>query len=473
MIRHFPLSVAVIMSGLSWTLAQDQPAGKVVPESIQNAISESGQFTVYGGNSTQRGEFAARCESLSRDVANVTGRDKSAWVHPYVIELTVADSPQVVQRRASARVFVLEPSGYRLQLYLLIDEDFKLSEFQQEFIKLLLIERMLQTNRPNANLDRLPNWVLAGVADLVEYRRAGRPSDVFNALMEARQIPPVSEVLSASLSDYSDSVSRGIYRACSAALVQSLLDQANGPARFQALLEDLAHSKAPVDELLRTHFPALDQDSAAVAKWWTLQLAAMSERSAYDLLSPRETERLLEQSLLIDLTSVTDEALAKNSQPSSNRLLKLPKRSSGKPPVKTEFSTGTITQFPEFIKDSRAPVALKQCEERLTKLSARCFPLYRPILTSYGKTIAILISGKTDGAAAELETLGIRRQELLTLMGGVTDYMNWYSTTQVKEASNDFNGFAEALKTLKRLESRKRQDPITEYLDAMEQELAP
>jgi hypothetical protein len=473
MIRHLPLSLTMLFFGVDWAGAQEQQSIKVVPNGVPSAISESGQFTVYGGTSAHRGEFASHCESLSRDLANVTGLAKSQWIHPYVIELTVADTAQAVQRRASARVFVLEPNGYRLQLYVLIDEDFKLSEFQQEFIKLLLIERMLQVNRPDANLDRLPAWILAGVTELVEYRRAGRPSDVFNALMEARQIPPVSEVIGASLTDYSDSVSRGIYRACSAALVQALLDQASGRARFQALLEDLAYSKAPIEDLLRTHFPSLEQSPEAVAKWWTLQLAAMSERSAYDLLSAEETERLLVQCLVIDLSNIAEEAAATAASPTPSRLLRLPKRPQSKAALKTEFSAGSLSQFPEFIKDSRSPLALKQCEDRLTKLSARCFPLHRPILSAYVKTVAHLLAGETDGVAEELATLGKRRQEVLSLMEGVTDHMNWYATTQVKEASNDFSGYAEALKTLERLESRKRQDPITTYLDAMERELAP
>jgi hypothetical protein len=485
----FLLSLAVVICSTGWALAQSQsPApqtAKVVPATIPSAISPSGQFTIYGGTPVHRGEFLTRCEALSRDVASVTGQGKTQWLHPCVIELTVSDSPQVVQRRASAQVLPLEPNGYRLQLYLLIDEDFKLPEFQQEFIRLLLIERMLATNRPDANPDRLPGWILAGVTELVEYRRAGRPSDVFTALMDAHQIPPVAEVITTSTGDYSDSVSRGIYRACAAALVQALLDQASGPARFQALLEDLAYAKAPIEDLLRTHFPALDQTPEALAKWWTLQLASMSERSAYELLSALETEKLLEQSLLIDLTGITDEAVAsaaksakKTTTPRTSgtgRLRKLARRvpEPDQGADKATFSSGSLGDFAQFVQDPRAPLALQQCEDRLNKLSARCFPLYRPILSAYGRTVSRLVAGETDGVTEELDALRKRREEISLLMGGVNDYMNWYVTTQVREPSSEFNGYAEALTTLKRLESRRRQDPITSYLDAMERELSP
>jgi len=455
-------------------VAQKDPT--VVPATVPMAISQSGQFTVYGGKPTDRGEFVNLCEALSRDVASVTGHKIAQWVHPFVVQLTVSDSPMVVQRRAAARVFQLDPKGFRFQIDVLLDEDFQMSEFNQEFIKLLLLERMFSADRPEAPSDQLPGWVLAGVSELVAYRRAGRPADIFDALMDARQIPPVAEITSASLESYPDSVSRGIFRACSAALIQALLDQASGPERFQALLEDLAYSKLKLEDLMRTHFPAVDQTPEALAKWWTLQLAAMSERSAFELLSVAETERLLEQYLRIDLSSITDETLAKESVADSapgGRFLKFPKRSAVKAPVKTAFTTGTIADFATFQGDSRAPIALKECDERLNSLSARCFPLYRPILGSYSKVIARMLAQDTASLKAEFEELARRRLEIITVMGGVTDYMNWYVTTQVKEASNEFTGYAEALKSLEKLDARRRQDPVTLYIDAMERELAP
>lgn len=474
---RLPLSLVVLFGGMASLPAQTPPLpGKVVPATLPSAISPSGQFTIYGGTSALRGDFLTRCEALSRDLAAVTGQGKSRWIHPCVIELTVPESSKVVQRRASARVFALDPQGYRLQLYLLIDDEFQLDEFEHAFIRLLLIERMLRSNRPEADVDRLPAWMLAGVAGLIEYRRAGRPSDVFSALMDARQIPPVSEVIAGQVAEITDSVSRGIHQACSAALVQALLDQATGPARFQAMLEDLAYSKAPVAELLRTHFPAIDQAPEALAKWWTLQLASMSERSAYELLSPAETERLLQQALVIDFPESDSESPSRKPErrtPNPGRLRVFPRKSGEQAREVTTFANGTLEDFANFVRDPRSPTALRQCEERLNKLTTRCFPLHRPIIASYGRVISRLLGEETAGIAEELDSLRKRRSELTSLMGGVSDYMNWYVTTQVQEASDDFNGYAEALKTLERLESRRRRDPVTTYLDAMERELAP
>jgi hypothetical protein len=314
-----PLGISSVVALALLVPATGQQQGAVVPAATPMAISQSGQFTIYGGRPEHRGEFVNRCESLSRDVANVTGQTGSQWVHPFVVQLKAEDSIQMVQRRAVGRVFQLEPKGFRFQMDVLLDPEFQIGDFNHEFIKLLLMERMFDAARPEAPADRLPSWILVGVAELIEYRRAGRPSDIFSALMDARQVPPVSEIISSPLDSYPDSVSRGIFRACSAALVQSLLDQGSGSARFMALLSDLAYDPAAPDVLLRTHFPALNQAPDALAKWWTLQLAEMSERSAYELLPVAETERLLAQSLRIDLTSISDEMLAKATKEDSTK----------------------------------------------------------------------------------------------------------------------------------------------------------
>jgi len=141
--------------------------------------------------------------------------------------------------------------------------------------------------------------------------------------------------------------------------------------------------------------------------------------------------------------------------------------------VKTSFRYWNHCGFCPISGDFRARLALKQCDERLNSLAVRCFPLHRPVLSGYGKIIARILAQDTANLADELAELGRRRQEIVTVMGGVTDYMNWYVTTQVKEASNDFTGYADALRALKKLEAKKRQDPVTLYIDAMEKELAP
>ena len=470
-----PLGIASVVALALLVPVTGQQQGSVVPAATPMAISQSGQFTIYGGRPEHRGEFVNRCESLSRDVANVTGQTGSQWVHPFVVQLKAEDTIQMVQRRAVGRVFQLEPKGFRFQMDVLLDPEFQIADFNQEFIKLLLMERMFDAARPEAPADRLPSWILVGVAELIEYRRAGRPSDIFSALMDARQVPPVSEIISSPLDSYPDSVSRGIFRACSAALVQSLLDQGSGSARFMALLSDLAYDPAAPDVLLRTHFPALNQAPDALAKWWTLQLAEMSERSAYELLPVAETERLLAQSLRIDLTSISDEMLAKATKEDSTkgaRLLRFSKKG-GKPAAKTTFTSGNLEDFTQYLPDPRASLALRLCDDRLNHLAARCFPLHRPILASYSKIISRLQAGDTEKLSEELQDLTRRRNEILTLMEGVSDYMNWYVTTQVKETTDDFAGYGEALKSLQKLDLRKRQDPISVYLDAMERELAP
>jgi len=153
---------AVCVPLLLSAIGSAQESRTVLPTVVPMAISQSGQFTVYGGKPTDRGAFVNYCDALSRDVASVTGHERGQWVHPFVIQLKVPDAPQVVQRRAVARVFQLEPKGFRFQIDVLLDDEFQMPEFSQEFIKLLLLERMFNPDRPEAPSDQLPGWILAG-----------------------------------------------------------------------------------------------------------------------------------------------------------------------------------------------------------------------------------------------------------------------------------------------------------------------
>jgi hypothetical protein len=406
-------------------------------------------------------------------VAAVAGFSAGTWRYPFAVVLTMETESRPSARRAVGRVYPVDGPGFEFRLDLLLDPSFRDETFHAELTKLLLLERMLDPDRPETPRDTVPDWLLRGVEELVVYRRAGRPSDVFNALIDSRQVPPVAEVLETRSGDVPDSVSRSIYRACSAALVQALLDQGAGPARFQALLEDLAYSKEPERELLRLHFPALAQEPEALAKWWALQLASLSEQSAFEYLSAAETDRLIEDFLQVDLTAFPTPAAAAGGRSKDDRKLRLPefkRRPDGT--TLSGFTVGTLRDHAGFLGDPRAGDALRVCQARLKHLGARAFPLHRPILREYDRLILRLIARDAKGATETLIALDRQREELLERMTAVSDHLNWMVATRPEGSADEFSGYAAALETLRRLEARKRQDAVTSYLDSMERQLA-
>jgi len=477
-IVSYPVGVALVIGVAMGFLTERGAAPPVpqlpVPPTSPVSLSESGQFTVRDGTPAGRRDFANRCESWKRDVAAVAGFPTSTWRYPFSIVLTVDTQTRKPARRAVGRVYPVDITGYEFRLDLLLDPAFRDEEFHAELTKLLLLERMLDAARPEAPRDTVPDWILRGIEELVLYRRAGRPSDVFNALIDSNQVPPVSEVLATRTADLPDSVSRDIFRACSAALVKALLEQGSGPVRFQALLQDLAYAQEPESNLLKLHFPALSQEPASLSKWWTLQLASMSEQSAFEFLSAPETDRILEECLRIDLTALPASAQDVGTSASKgDRKLRLPDfKRRADPPADSGFTSGTIREHARFLGDPRAPAALRVCQARLSHLGARAFPMHRPILGDYDRLLLRLIAGDAKDATENLMALDRRRTELLERMTKVTDHLNWFVATEIQPAGDEFAGYAAALDLLRRMEARRRQDAVTSYLDAMERQLA-
>ena len=267
--------------------------------------------------------------------------------------------------------------------------------------------------------------------------------------IESHQILPVREVLTTSPQDLDNSVTRKIYRACAAALVQALLDQGDGQVRFRVFLQDLAVEKADSTELLERHFAAMRQDYTGLEKWWALQMAAMSQKSVFEYLNIAETEKQLEQALQVRFDNLPEQKSAENfsSRIPSFREIKRRFDSSGK-----DFTSGSLRDFEQFANHPRLGDALKVTSDQLANIQNRAFPLYIPVIAGYNKTMALLLEGKTREVAERMEFLEIRRRNIRSQMTQVTDFMNWYDATQIEEESDDFESYERALIDIEKLD---------------------
>ena len=52
-------------------------------------------------------------------------------------------------------------------------------------------------------------------------------------------------------------------------------------------------------------------------------------------------------------------------------------------------------------------------------------------------------------------------------MSEIDDYMNWFEATQMKSGSGNFTGYLNAVDQ-SQLQTRKRRDPLSVYVDALE-----
>lgn len=428
----------------------------------ERTISNSNQFILYGSDKRTRLALANRSEEIRRDFAAVLGVPTS-WDYRIVMILREPRESVATNRRVIGKVEPVDPQSFRFQIDILQDDRFEMEEFEAELVKMLILEQMYSPWNAKISQGRVPPWIQVGIQQLIDFRRAGRSSDIYDSLTQANQILTVEEVMNTNPQLLHDTLSRQVFRACAGALVQAMLDQTNGSERFLVMLRDLAVDGGSELELMKRHYTTFRQNEKALSKWWLLQMALMSQRSIFEVLTVAESERFLEQAIRVYLPPSEEEQEEKPSRFPSFR------RKEAKEP---EFTTGTLRDYKLFIEDPRAEEALGVCMEQLLTLRDQVSPLHRPVVVGYLGVVGKLSEGETKGVGEVLGQLDSMRAEIRTIMTGVRDYMNWYSVTQLDEETDAFEGYENALKRLDGLSARKRTDPVSKYLDDFEKELA-
>jgi hypothetical protein len=104
----------------------------------------------------------------------------------------------------------------------------------------------------------------------------------------------------------------------------------------------------------------------------------------------------------------------------------------------------------------------------MVSLSVQANALYRPVIGEYEQIFALLARGKTKGIRERLAKVEGYRESVLRRTVDISDYLNWYEATQMNAQSDAFKGY---LKIANELEiPMKRSDPITQFLDEVEEE---
>ena len=114
-------------------------------------------------------------------------------------------------------------------------------------------------------------------------------------------------------------------------------------------------------------------------------------------------------------------------------------------------------------------MALSQLSRDLLVLIAQANPVLRPIAREYQQSVALLARGKRRGIAKRLSHLDATRKQLAARMSDIDDYMNWFEATQIKNGSGNFTDYLKAADQ-SQLSASKRHDPLSVYVDALEDE---
>jgi hypothetical protein len=417
MIRHAILILSILLC---------QSLQAALPE---RSVSPSHQFIIYGGDATLRGAVSELAEQTKANLLALLGQ-RDRWKTAIVINLQPeqANLPEIppAELRLSQT-----GSGMKLQLDLTIAQNLDASLMERELLRAILLEMIYRKESdipPGVAFVEPPDWLLDGVLALTPGRDRG---PLVEALSVSQKKMSLEEFLR-QRSELLDSAGRTLYRACAFALVQLLVDGIDGRNRLARYIDSLPNaSNDPVADL-KAQFPALTGNAE---KTWQSALTQTSGAQNYQLLTFIESERRLDELLRVKI-------------PNTEKSLDL----SGL--ARQKASAGE-------------KVALNELARALLLFICQANPVLRPVAREYQQMATLLARGKRRGIAKRLARLQTTREQLAARMSDVDDYMNWFEATQLPARSGVFADYLRAAGQPQATEPRRR-DPISIYLDALE-----
>ena len=397
--------------------------------SPERSVSPSHQFIIYGGNATLRGAVSKIAEQTKANLLALLGQ-RDRWKTAIVINLQPeqANLPEIppAELRLSQT-----GSGMKLQLDLTIAQSLDASLMERELLRAILLEMIYRKQSdvaPGVAFVEPPDWLLDGVLALTP----GRDRTPFvEALSVSQKTMPLEEFLR-QRSELLDSAGRMLYRARSFALVQLLVDGTAGRTGLARYIDSLPNaSNDPVSDL-KAQFPVLTGNAE---KTWQSALAQASGAQNYQLLTFIESERRLDELLRVKI-------------PNSEKSLDL---------------SGLARRKASAAEKE----ALNQLGRSLLLFVSQANPVLRPIAREYQQMAALLARGKRRGIAKRLTRLQNTREKLTARMSDVDDYMNWFEATQLPARSGVFADYLRAA-SQPQASGPRRRDPISAYLDALE-----
>lgn len=275
-----------------------------------SSTSANKQFTIHGADLNARSTFILLCEESAGTLGKLL-KDDGRFLLPIVVVLKTPPDISLTGPAVTTSISELSYGGFHFQMTVQLRNDFRSEDFTMELVRVLLAERILRNHKSLQTTRQrvLPDWLLTGVSEAMDFRSRARPSLLFSAVFKSGQVYSIDRIIDADPAQL-DAMARGIYEASSCALVLTLLDQPDGPVRFTRFLDALAQDNKSDRDLLKKHFPTLGVSKNSLEKWWTLQMAALATPSPLETLSLSETEVLLDKALTLHVANYVEPVTA-------------------------------------------------------------------------------------------------------------------------------------------------------------------
>ena len=405
----------------------------VVPEMFKpenRSVSQSRQFTAFGGTRSERGELLRRAEDLKRGLMRELQVD-DGWQAPILIVLAEGDGARWRQAPVRVQVFDGEEAARKIQIDVAPGAAADRTAVERGVLRALLMERALRGQKPGGGrFVEPPDWMVAALTAKLGMRTEGA-ARLYASLLEGQGMPRPDRFLRQNAAALRGRA-RDLHEAQSLAFYDSLAELSGGR---QLVLENLMLADPPRDPLQRfaTTWPDLADDPARLARWWALAVARLSSPTKMEFLGAEETGRQL-QRILGGL-----EASGEPGDP-GDELLALSRTEEGR------FRLG-------------------QAAAGAQRLAFRSHPLYAPLVNQYQTLLDDLARGRRRGFARRFAETEDLRLALDDRTSEITDYMNWYQANAPgQEAAVTVTAVGRAAETPDR-----RNDRISRYLDSVEQ----
>ena len=447
-----PLLLGMLLTALA--LAEEAPRALQIaepPASLKvgdsdRVTSRTGEFRVAGGEARDRGTVAALAEEAKDELLRLTD-EKDDWIDwkiPVTITLHGKSGDPMPLRTVAMKLLVSE-AGYDLRLDVHLSRGIEQERFKATVTSALIYERALR-GRPAQVSETpflVPPWLVDGLREATAWRLNQSDRRLYQALFKTGGLFKSDDLFALDERgfDEMDAATRAAFRVSSGALVMALLQQPQGKASFRKFLTEVAAYEGEMPALLRKHFPELNLSETSLAKWWTLQLANIGGQNlATDILTIAETETTLGEALRLNFRSA-EGIIQQKELAAWPEIAALPE--------------------PERVK------SVQLAQDALVRLSYRCFPSYRPILSEYQLALAAIAKNKTKDLAARLADLTERRATMIAKAQQASDYLDWFEITRARETSGAFDDYMR-LKDRLKANPHRRSDDLSKYLDRMD-----
>jgi hypothetical protein len=390
-------------------------------------------------------------------------------------------SPIVIQIRETSALATGRPTvwtsvaqagdGFRIELNMVPQHNAVDGPLlRRELVRCILAERMLRPHNAAGLAGREippPDWMLHGLLELLDYQAMGRPSESFSAVFRLGHVLSLEDIFSAD-PDNMDSVSRMVYRASACGLLLMLLERSAGGKNFNSLCDNIALMPDNDMAAIARSYPELNSSGNSLGKWWSLQLAAMSQPGLDELLSTQQTEQELLKALVLHLPPLPE--IAQPKKPKKGLFTKKKAEEKAAPAAPAAAVDYPLEEFARATARRDRTQIFNRVELDLTQLFLRAHPLYRPVIGRYLAMVRELAEGKKEKEAARtISSLAVMRRNLLADMGKVEDYLDWFEATQSEGISGTFHDYLRAVEESLRPRPPRR-DPLSRYLNLMESE---